>query len=785
MKVIVLSVFFSFLILTGHSQEGPLESFPLSSVRLLESPFQQAQQTDLTYILALDPDRLLAPFLLEAGIETPANPYPNWENSGLNGHIGGHYLSALALMYAATQQAELQERLAYMVNRLAACQQKNGDGYVGGIPGGKAMWQEIARGEIEAGNFSLNDKWVPLYNIHKLFAGLRDAYEVAGHEQAREVLVKLTDWFLNLTADLSEEQLQDMLRSEHGGLNEVFADVAAITGEEKYLELASRFSHQAILQPLLQEQDTLTGLHANTQIPKVIGYQRIAELNKDQAWADAAAFFWETVVNRRTVSIGGNSVREHFHPVDHFLPMIESNQGPETCNTYNMLRLTKMLFLSDPKPEYIAYYERALYNHILSSQHPTKGGFVYFTPMRPRHYRVYSQPDQGFWCCVGSGLENHGKYGELIYAHQEKDVYVNLFIPSQLQWEEQGITLEQTTQFPFAETSDILVKVASPGAFAINLRQPQWVKEGAFQVSVNGKAQEVSSSASYVSIERTWKSGDVISVSLPMHTTVEYLPDGSSWASFMHGPIVLAAATDTKDLAGLWADSSRMGHVASGELFPIDEAPVIMEKNQELLSKIKPVPGQPMTFTASELIYPEKYRDLQLVPFFTLHEARYMIYWPVTTPENLEKQQEVIRLKENEMLALEAQTVDQVATGEQQPESDHHFKGEDTQTGLYNGWFWRDAQGWFSYDLNNKEKKGKTLRVTYFGGDKNRHFDILVNNILLKTIHLDGSRGDTFFHEDYPIPENILKENAEVLNVKFEAHEGSVAGGIYYLRLLK
>ena len=238
------------------------------------------------------------------------------------------------------------------------------------------------------------------------------------------MLVALTDWMIDITAGLTEQQMQDMLRSEHGGLNETFADVAEITGDKKYLELARRFSHKVILDPLVKDEDRLTGMHANTQIPKVICYKRIADLAQDQNWDHAARFFWNTVVNHRSVCIGGNSVREHFHPADNFTSMLNDVQGPETCNTYNMLRLTKMLYQTSPDIRFADYYERALYNHILASQQPTKGGFVYFTPMRPGHYRVYSQPETSMWCCVGSGLETHTKYGEFIYAHAKDTLYV-------------------------------------------------------------------------------------------------------------------------------------------------------------------------------------------------------------------------------------------------------------------------------------------------------------------------------------------------------------------------
>ena len=466
--------------------------------------------------------------------------------------------------------------------------------------------------------------------------------------------------------------------------------------------------------------------------------------------------------------------------------MIESKEGPETCNSYNMLKFTKHLFLSHPSANYIDYYERTLYNHILSSQHPD-GGFVYFTPMRPGHYRVYSQPEEGFWCCVGSGLENHGKYGELIYAHNNKDIFVNLFIPSTLEWKEQGISLVQNTKFPFEELSQIKLKLEKPKKFSINFRYPSWVEKGKMKVLVNNVVEKINpTSNSYVIIERTWKSGDVVSITLPMETKAELLPDSSLWVSFVHGPIVLAAATDTADLVGLRADGSRMGHIANGPLYPIEDGPLIVSTKKDIASDIAPVKNKLLTFQATNVIYPDKYKRLQLVPFFQLHDTRYMIYWPVTTPEKLVARQQSSREDEGAKLALEKQTIDQVAPGEQQPESDHNFKGENTESGVFNDRHWRHASGWFSYDFKNPNKEGRKLRITYFGGDRNRTFDIYLNNILLKTVSLDGSAGDKFFDVDYPIPETLVKNSLDnVLIVKFVAHQASVAGGIYYIRLLK
>ncbi|MGV8834481.1 beta-L-arabinofuranosidase domain-containing protein, partial [Cellvibrio sp.] len=402
-----------------------LELAPLRDVQLLESPFLHAQNTNKNYLMALDVEKLLAPFRREAGLPFKET-YGNWESTGLDGHMGGHYVSALALMYASTRDKAVLKRLDYVIAELKKCQDKIGSGYIGGIPASNKMWSEIAKGDIRADNFSTNERWVPWYNLHKIYAGLRDAYLYADNTDAKKMLVKLSDWTIRLTKTLSPEQMQTMLRTEHGGMNEIFVDVAEITGDKKYLALAQAFSHQAILQPLEKSQDHLTGLHANTQIPKVIGFKRYAGATNNPEWNRAAEFFWQTVIDKRTVAIGGNSVKEHFHDTQDFSPMVNEVEGPETCNTYNMLKLTELLYLSSatnnsaPQIKYVDYYERALYNHILGSQNPTTGGFVYFTPMRPNHYRVYSQVQDGMWCCVGSGLESHSKFAEFIYARDKK-----------------------------------------------------------------------------------------------------------------------------------------------------------------------------------------------------------------------------------------------------------------------------------------------------------------------------------------------------------------------------
>lgn len=762
-----------------------LEPFHLSEVRLLDSPFKEAMKADADYMLQLDVDRLLAPYLKEAGLEPRGENYTNWENTGLDGHIGGHYLSALAKMYAATGDERMLERLTYMLNELQRAQDANGNGYLSGVPQGKKMWEEVREGKIEAGSFSLNKKWVPLYNIHKIYAGLCDAWIYAHSEQAKEMLIKLSDWAITLVQNLNEEQLQDMLRSEHGGLNEVFAELSHITGENKYLLLAERFSQRAILDPLVLHEDQLTGMHANTQIPKIIGFKRVAMINANEDWNKAADFFWHKVVEERSVSIGGNSVREHFHPTDDYSSMIESEQGPETCNTYNMLKLTKQLFLTNPMSEYMDYYERALYNHILSTEDPVNGGFVYFTPMRPGHYRVYSQPETSFWCCVGSGLENHTQYGDLIYAHTTNDIFVNLFIPSALSWEEKGVKLTQETNFPFDETTTLIINTAKKSKFNLKIRKPKWITNNDLLLKVNGTTHRVNAEENgYVSIGRTWEDGDKVEITLPMTTSVEQLPDGANYYSFLHGPIVLAMNCGNENQDGLLADDSRGGHIASGEKYPLNQLPTLISSSDSLLKLIHLIDLKSLKFELASNHSSDSVKYV-LQAFFQLHKTRYAIYFKCNSPLEFEAAQEQLAQEQMAQKILDEATIDVVFPGEQQPESDHFILSENSNTGIHRGKHWRDASGWFSYQLKNSNNEARRLRVMYFAGDENRSFSLLVNQEKIADIQLEKQDGDDFYTVDYELPSNLVNQSKNSLEVKFQASKNSVAGGIYEVRLMK
>ncbi len=758
--------------------------FPLNEVELLESPFLKAQQADLRYILDLEADRLLAPFLREAGLTPKAPSYTNWENTGLDGHIGGHYLSALSMMYAATGDKVVKERLDYMISELHRAQEAVGTGFIGGTPGSLPMWAEIKAGNIRAGGFSLNDKWVPLYNIHKTYAGLRDAYLHAGSELAKQMLIELTDWMIDITAGLTDDQMQDMLRSEHGGLNETFADVFAITGDSKYLTLARRFSHQIILEPLLKDEDQLTGMHANTQIPKVIGFKRIADLDQDAAWDRASDFFWHTVTEHRSVCMGGNSVREHFHPANNFTPMLTDREGPETCNTYNMLRLAEMLYQTSTNTHYMDYCERALYNHILSTEEPDRGGFVYFTSMRSGHYRVYSQPQTSFWCCVGSGLENHTKYGEFIYAHSDNALYVNLFVPSRLSWKEQGITLRQETRFPDNGLVTLTIEQASKKSTALNVRYPAWA-EG-MKLAINGKAYSFNAQAGgYVTIDRKWKKGDVVTIDLPMQVRLEQIPDKQDYYAFMYGPIVLAAVTGTDHLDGLYADDSRGGHIAHGKLMPMQDNSILVGDTESIRSSLTRQSGDALSFIYKGGIHPDTDKPLELIPFFRLHNARYAVYFRQADEQQLKAIVEETERIEQQAMELAQRTVDLIFCGEQQPESDHNIKFEDSRTGIQNDLHYRRATGWFSYNLKVKEGFATQLMLTMQKNNKAQttitlNGQPLTGNPVIADV--SGSE-ESLVTATYTLPEAL---QPGTYTVRFAPADGQRStADIYEVRLIK
>ena len=779
-------------VITGDQQDKLYTNeFPLGDVTLLEGPFKHAADLNIQTLLQYDVDRLLAPYRKEAGLPAIATSYSNW--SGLDGHIGGHYLTAMAINYAATGNATCKQLMDYMVDELKACQDANavkyptwGVGYAGGVPSSSAVWSTLKNGNFS----SYNSAWVPWYNLHKTYAGLRDAWLYGNNETAKDVFLAFCDWGINITSGLSDSQMETMLNTEHGGMNEIFADAYQMTGDPKYITAAKRFSHKQILNSMAAQTDNLDDKHANTQVPKAVGFQRIAELTGNATYITAGEFFWKTVVENRTIALGGNSRKEYFPEASACEDYINDVEGPESCNTNNMLKLTEDLFRTDPQAKYSDFYERALYNHILSTQHPEHGGYVYFTPARPQHYRVYSAPNQAMWCCVGTGMENHGKYGEFIYTHDNDSLYLNLFIASELNWKAKGVTVRQETNFPEEEQTKLLISAADPTDFTLMIRSPHWVEAGALKIVVNTDTLDiVSVPQTYIAVQRTWNDGDSVKILLPMHNTFEQLPNVSRYIAIMHGPVLLGAKTGTEDLTGLIADDSRWGHIASGSLMPLGDAPVLVSSRDSIIPKIIPVEGEPMHFKANDLFPDPADTDLVLEPFYEIHDARYMMYWMAVTQDQYQQVLDSLAEIEKAALELEARTIDKVAPGEQQPEADHNLQSQNSYTGTWNNEFWRDARngGYISYTFDTYQKTELSLMVRYWGNESGyRRFDIMVDGVKIATENVVGKWNvDDFVNVEYPIADSLTAGKDEI-TVKFQGIDASsVVGGLFYVRILE
>ncbi len=740
--------------------------FPLSHVRLLDGPFKEAQQRDMEYLLRLDPDRLLSWFRREAGLNPKGEVYGGWESQTIAGHSLGHHLSAVSMVYAATGDPRFRERAGYIVKELAACQKANGNGYLAAFPGGKQAFADIARGEIRSEPFNLNGIWVPWYTLHKVMAGLRDAYIHCDNQQALEVLTTLADWAVRTTRNLTEEQWQEMLATEHGGMNEVLADLYALTGKESYLTLAQQFYHQAVLDPLSEQRDILPGLHANTQIPKLIGLARLYELTGKDRYETAASFFWDRVVHHHTYVNGGNSAGEYFGPPDQRAYRLHATT--ETCNTYNMLKLTRHMFAWEPSAEYMDYYERALYNHILASQHPETGMMKYKGYLEMPARKDFSTPFNSFWCCVGTGMENHTKYGESIYYHRDNTLYVNLFIASDLRWDEQGMTIRQETDFPEETVSRLTLDCQEPTETTLKLRHPFWSRQ--VTISVNGETAAVSSTPStYIALSRTWESGDRVEIRLPMHLRIESMPDKSNRIAFLYGPILLAA-----------------------NLMGDNPLPHLLGQPSSLTELFTPVKKASLEFQSPEIgrVFAGKdvlNTEIRLMPFYAIADQKYTVYVDTFSRTEWNREVEEHRAETERREALNRRTIDLVEIGRNQSEAAHGFAGEQTSSGRFQGRQFRHAWdgGYFTYNLTVEPDTPVDLVVTYWGSDSgSRTFDILVDGQKIATQSLDNTHPGEFFQVIYPIPEQLVRDKEQV-PIRFQAHPDNTAGGVFGCRIAR
>ena len=728
-------------------------AFHLKDVKLLDGPFKHAMELDHAYLLSLEPDRLLHDFRVNAGLPSSAKPLGGWEEPKceLRGHFVGHYLSACAMMYASTGDEPLKEKAGQVVAGMAECQAKMGNGYLSAYP-------ESFIDRVEAAK----PVWAPWYTLHKIYAGLIDMYVYCDNAQALDAARKFADWAKGRMDKLGDDQMQKMLGNEHGGINDALAELYAVTGDEKYLKLSLRFNHKAVLDPLANREDKLTGLHANTQFPKVIGAARQYELTGDDRLRTLATFFWNVVAKERSYVIGGNSDGEHFSPKEKLSQALGPNTT-ETCNTYNMLKLTRHLFAWDAKAEEADYYERALYNHILASQNPETGMMCYYVPLRTGSAKSFGGPLDAFWCCTGTGVENHAKYGDSIYFHDGAGgLYVNLFIASELTWRGPGVKIRQETKYPEAGATHLALTCEKPVELTLNIRRPWWATT-AMDIAINGARQPVESRpGSYASLTRTWKTGDTVDVAMPMSLRTEGFRDNPRRLAILYGPLVLGAEVDRSK-----------------------EFPVMVGSVEQVVPAVKPVAGRAMEFTLSRALVrrvgDDSGADTTLVPFYGMYKKPYIVYWDVLTEEDWRGKQEELKAQMAKRQALEARAVDRVDIGKAESERGHGLKGEKTAAGELGGRNWRHATdgGWFSFEMKVLADKPMELLCAYWGSDAGaRTFDIMVDGTKLATEKLEGKRQGKFYDQPYAIPPELTKGKDKVV-VKFQGHPGHFAGGVF------
>lgn len=740
-------------------------TFAPGAVKVLDSPFKRAMEADTRYLLQLKPDRLLSEFRVHSGLKPRAEKYGGWESSGLAGHTLGHYLSACALQYAATHDAEYLNRVNYIVDELDECQKARKTGYVGAIPREDSVFAEVSQGIIRSRGFDLNGAWSPWYTVHKVMAGLLDAYLYADNDKALRINIGLSDWTGETLKNLSDEQLQKMLLCEYGGMNDVLVNTYALTGNRKYLDLSYKFHDRRVLDSLAVHKDILPGRHSNTQIPKLIGTIRRYELTGDAQDLARSDFFWNTVVNHHTYAPGGNSNYEYLSTSDQLNDKLTDNTM-ETCNTYNMLKLTRHLFALHPKASYMDFYERGLYNHILASQNHTTGMVCYFVPLRMGTRKHFSDEEESFTCCVGSGMENHVKYGESIYFKgAEGSLYVNLFIPSELTWTEKGLRLMLASNLPTDANVSLTVQAGKGVSVPIRIRKPGWIK-GTMTIQVNGKTESnFREEEGYVVVTRKWKTGDKIDVSLPTDLRSVAMPDNPARQAFFFGPVLLA------------------GDLGAKEPDPAQGVPVFVTSKADPNQWMKPA-GQPLQFTTSNTGTQTR---VNLKPFYDLQEDYYTVYWDVFTPETWKTQQALYEQKRREAADLDRRTVDLLRLGEMQPERDHNVTGDKLETGEEHTRKFRVANEGSSmtFTMKTEPTVQNVLIGTYWGMDnRGRLFDILVDDKLIASEDLNKYKESRFYDISYKIPQELTKDKTSV-TIRLQAKPHNSAGPVYGLRLVR
>ncbi len=777
---------------------------PLDSVRLTGGPLAHAQQLDARYLLELEPDRMLAPYRKLAGLQPKAEPYGGWDGPGRNltGHIGGHYLSAVSLMWAATGDARFRDRATYLVDELKLVQDGHGDGFAGALEGVRNAFARLSGGEIRSAAFDLNGEWSPWYTLHKTYAGLRDAYRFTGNRTALDVEVGFAAWAEGVVAPLSDEQIQRMLNTEFGGMNEVFVDLWEDTGDDRWLRLSYKFEHTDFLEPLRRHQDNLANKHGNTQIPKLIGSADRYVLGGDPGDLMAAAFFFDEVAHAHSFATGGHGTDEYFGPPGRLADRIDGRTA-ETCNVYNMIKLGRRLFEIAPDPVYADFHERALFNHILSSIDPEDGRTCYMVPVGRRVAREYQNMQRSFTCCVGSGMESHALHGDGLYYEADDRLWVSLYAPSTADWASAGVGLAMETDFPLGETARLTLTADTPRAFTLSLRRPHWAGDG-FRVRVNGEDVRLPAAKSdaerpygahlyawdfpvsaYVDVSRTWRSGDVVEVDLPKSLRVEGLPDRPNRASVMWGPLVLAG--------DLGPQTSR-GDEDEDMTDDPSTVPVFVRADGAPVSDwLKPTGAGPGRFrTAGAGREPNAggaTREVELAAFYQLQRRTYSTYWDLFTPEEWTEQRAAYAAEAERERLLEAATVAWIQPGETVFEREFGYQGSEGVTAArLEGRPGRRGRGWFSLDVPLAGATGTvSLILTYFSDDRRAmpaRFDVTVDGARLSTQEVTRGGPRRFYDVEIPVPPEMTRGKDRV-TLRFQSHEGSQIATVFGVRVVR
>ncbi len=780
-------------------QARPLD---LGSVRLLGGPLKHAQDMDAKYLLELETDRMLAYYRERAGLKPKAEPYAGWDGGGRNltGHIAGHCLSAVSLMWAATGDARFKERADTIVKEFKEVQDKHGDGYLSALEGGRECWQAVAQGDIRSAGFDLNGLWSPWYVLHKTYAGLRDAYRYTGNRTALDIEIRFAEWAERVLSELTDVQIQRMLNTEFGGMNEVMVDLYADTGDERWLDLSYRFEHRSFIEPLQRHQDILPGKHGNTQVPKLIGSADRFAYAGHASDIMAASFFWDRVVQHHSFATGGHGKDEYFGQPDRLSDFVDGRTA-ETCNVYNMLRLTRRLFALRPDAHYADFHERALFNHILASIDPEDGRTCYMVPVGRGVRHEYQDMLHGFTCCVGSGMESHALHGDGIYYESGDKLWVNLYAPSTADWASAGVKLLVETDFPEGETATIKLTCESPRAFTLALRRPYWVGEG-FSVKVNGEAvsedvidpfRDVPESGrrvadragqragSYVDLKRTWNTGDTVELTLPKTLRLEPLADNPRRAALLWGPLVLAGDLGPEPERGRGRDR-----------YERIEAPVFVAAERPVADWLKPVPGEPGKFrTVGVGRIPDatdRAGDVDFVPFYRLHRRTYAVYWDLFTPSGWEQKKAEYAAEQQRQRKLELATVAYAQPGEMQPERNYNYQGaDDARPTRVEGRPGRRARTWFSFDLPVEPAHPMALIVTYYSAEWRRgpaRFEILVDGQRLAEQEVGRSEPARFFDVEYPVTAGLV-QGKEKVTVRFQAVGDNSVAGVFGIRMIR